>query len=142
MAEKLDTITTSERGASRVTSSDFMTNFNRHPETDQLVRLTNSEAVKRSVRNLILTKRGERMFQPSVGSDIDRILFEPMTEQTTIVLEQFIREVIKKYEPRVIDLQVYVQADDFNNSYAVSIVFNIINNSNPIAINLNLSRVR
>ena len=142
MAARLDKITTSTNTSSKVTSSDFLTNFNRHPETDQLVRLTNSEAIKRSIRSLILTERGERFFQPNVGSNISRILFEPMTPQTGILLEQYIVETISTYEPRAKDLQIYVQPDEFNNAYNVSIVFTIINNSNNIVLNLSLNRVR
>jgi uncharacterized protein len=142
MAARLDKITTNPNSRSKVTSSDFLTNFNRHPETDQLVRLTNSEAIKRSIRNLIMTERGERLFQPDIGSNISRILFEPMVPQTAIVLEQYILEVINNFEPRAGNVQVFIQANDFNNSYEVSIAFTVINNSDPVVLNLSLSRVR
>ena len=142
MASRLDKQTTASVNQSKVTSSDFLVNFNRHPETDQLVRLTNSEAVKRALRNLILTQKTERFFQPDIGSDINRILFEDMSPQTAIVLEQYIIEVISNYEPRAGNVQVFIQPDDFNHAYNVSIVFTIINNSNPIVLNLSLNRVR
>ena len=142
MASRLDKQTTASVNQSKVTSSDFLVNFNRHPETDQLARLTNSEAVKRSLRSLILTQKTERFFQPNIGSDINRILFEDMSPQTAIVLEQYIIETISNYEPRAANVQVYIQPDEFNNAYNVSIVFTIINNSNPIVLNLSLNRVR
>jgi phage baseplate assembly protein W len=142
MAARLDKITTSQRSASKVTSSDFMTNLNKHPETDQLITLTNSEAVKRSVRNLILTQRGERFFQPNIGSNIQSILFEPMSDYTSDVLKELIIEAIKNHEPRAINPDVIIRADEANNAYIVSILFYIINNATPIAVNVNLARVR
>lgn len=142
MAARIDKITTSDRSATKVTSRDFMTNFNKHPETDQLIALTNSEAIKRSVRNLILTQRGERLFQPEVGSNIQSVLFEPMSEYTSDVLKELIIETIRNHEPRAINPDVLVRADEANNAYNVAILFYIINNADPIAINVNLARVR
>lgn len=142
MVSRLDKQTTASVNQTKVTSSDFLTNFNRHPETDQLVRLTNSEAVKKSLRNLILTQKTERFFQPDIGSNIYRILFEDMSPQTAILLEQYIIETISNYEPRAGNVQVFVQSDEFNNAYNVSIMFTVINNSNPIVLNLSLNRVR
>lgn len=142
MASRLDKITVAATTQSKITWSDFLTNFNRHPETDQLARLTNSETIKRSLRNLILTEKNERLFQPDVGSNINRILFEDMSPQTAIVLEQYIMETITNYEPRAGNVRVFVEPDEFNNAYNVSIVFSIINNSDPVVLNLSLDRVR
>lgn len=142
MAARIDKITTSDRSATKVTNRDFMTNFNKHPETDQLIALTNSEAIKRSVRNLILTSRGERMFQPNIGSNIQSVLFEPMSDYTSDVLRELIIETIRNHEPRAIDPDVLIRADEANNAYNVAILFYIINNADPIAVNVNLARVR
>lgn len=142
MSSRLDKITTRITTTSKVVSSDFMTNFNRHPESDQLVRIVNSEAVKRSIRNLILTQRRERMFQPRVGCDIQSLLFEPMTKETAAVLKDTILQTIRTYEKRALEPDVAVIADDFNNSYSVFIVFQVINNTDPINISINLNRVR
>ena len=57
--------------------SDFMNNFVKHPVNNSLARLTNEESVKQSIRNLILTNVGERMFEPDVGSTVNNALFEP-----------------------------------------------------------------
>lgn len=142
MAARIDKITTSQRGASKVTSRDFMTNLNKHPETDQLIALTNSEAIKRSVRNLILTQKGERFFQPDIGSDIQNLLFEPISEYTSEVLKELILETIKNHEPRAIGPEVLIRPDEFNNAYNVTILFYVINNADPISVNVNLARVR
>ena len=58
--------------------SDFLVNLNPHPVSGMLLRFVNEKAVTRSIRNLILTNRGERLYQPKIGSDIRSILFEPM----------------------------------------------------------------
>lgn len=142
MSSRLDKLTTRITTASKVINSDFMTNFNRHPESDQLVRLVNSEAIKRSVRNLILTQKRERLFQPGVGCDIEKLLFEPMTEQTANVLKSTILETIRTYEKRALEPDVAIVADDFNNAYTVYIAFRVINNTDPVNISINLNRVR
>ena len=142
MAARLDKITTNITGPSKVVNSDFMVNFNRHPETDQLVRLVNSEAIKRSVRSLVLTQKRERMFQPNLGCNIQQLLFEPMTQETAAVLKDTILETIRTYEKRALDPDIVVVADDFNNAYSVYIVFSVSNNSDPVNISINLNRVR
>ena len=56
--------------------SDFFTDFSRHAQTGELNKKTNENAVKQSVRNLLLTNKGERLFQPTVGSNLKALLFE------------------------------------------------------------------
>lgn len=56
--------------------SDFSTDFDIHPGKKDLTRVTNEDAVKRSIRNLIITNTGERLFQPALGADLSRLLFE------------------------------------------------------------------
>ena len=76
------------------TYSDLNLNFTRNPATGDVARLTDIEAVKRSVRNLVLTNQFERPFHPEIGSSVRALLFENVTPLNAILLEDRIREVI------------------------------------------------
>lgn len=122
--------------------SDFLTDLNPHPEMKDVVRFTNENAVKRSIRNLILTNRYERPFQPRIGSDINKILFEPMNSITAGVLKQYIKETIDNYEPRCKLIDVMVMGYEERNVYVVTIIFATINKEEPTTLQLSLYRVR
>ncbi len=139
---RVDKLTQSTKQANKILYSDFMTNFTKHPETDQLVRLTNSEAIKRSVRNLILTNQGERFFRPQIGCNLDSLLFEPMGAEVEDQMKLLIETAIRNYEPRALNTQVYVNGNYDTGRYTVTIVFEIINNPKPIILNVALDRVR
>lgn len=121
--------------------SDFLLNFNRHPESNALVRATNEEAVKKALRNLLLTSKGERLYQPDVGADLNKILFEPISSMTTELLRERISEALAQ-EPRINEIQTVVIPNELNNSYEVGIILEVINREEPISVNLTLFRVR
>lgn len=122
--------------------SDFLNDLNPHPVTGDVVRYVNEAAVSRSIRNLISTNKGERLFQPEIGSDIYKMLFEPMSSGIEELLSTTIQSTISDYEPRAKVLNVYVAADYDNNAYNVTIEYMIINRPTPIALNVTLTRVR
>lgn len=122
--------------------SDFLVNMNPHPVSGMLLRFVNEKAVTRSIRNLILTNRGERLYQPKIGSDIRSILFEPMNSFTSNNLSVFIQETIAQYEPRAKVMRVNVIAQEEQNRYIVTIVYMLINRPDPISVNVTLQRVR
>ena len=140
---RIQKITNTEKAASQTPAySDFYSNFNRHPESGILVRTLNEESVKRSLKNLLMTNKGERMFQPELGADLNRLLFENMTEFTEDLIRTYIEEAIERYEPRVRVLRVVVAGNDVKNAYDIAIIFEIINSNNPVTFNLTLYRVR
>lgn len=122
--------------------SDILTSFDAHPLTGDVGRITNAEAVKRSVRNLVLTDKYERRLNPAIGSNIRSILFEPMDGRTTIQLRDYIEETIQNYEPRAILEGIVVEPDYDRQSYYVSIRFRIINIEEPVTLDFYLDRVR
>lgn len=122
--------------------SDLTTNFNIHPVKGDLVLLKDSDAVKRSIRNLILTDPYERFFNPTVGSGINASLFENMGRDTETILRIKITETIENFEPRANLLNVTVKALPDENAYSVTIVFSVINNIQPIQLDFILRRVR
>lgn len=122
--------------------SDLTTNFNIHPIKGDLVLLKDSEAVKRSIRNLILTDPYERFFNPTIGSGINASLFENMSRDTETILRIKISETIENFEPRANLLNVKVKALPDENAYSVNIVFSINNNLQPVQLDFILRRVR
>ena len=126
----------------RVIYSDFFTDFDKHPIRNTLLRKTNVDAVKQSLRNLILTDRGERPFQPKLGGHIRAMLFENITAQTFLTMQEHIKDVIEAHEPRadVIDVVVAETFDD--HEIQVTIVFRVVNIQEPVTLELLLERVR
>ena len=122
--------------------SDFLTNFNAHPNTGVLLKRSDEEAVKRSIRNLLLTDAGERMFQPNLGSSVRRYLFENASEVTKNNLRETILNTIKNYEPRANVIDVIVTLSNDEHTYMIDIYFNIINNPTVVVFNVQLDRVR
>ena len=103
--------------------SDLNLNFNKNPATKDIAKLKDVEAVKRSVRNLILTNRFERPFHPEIGSDIRALLFENMTPTIQTLLTDRVRDVLETYEPRAVLNDVIVSGDMDLNQYGVTIKF-------------------
>ena len=122
--------------------SDFLNDLTPHPVTGDIVRFVNENSVNRAIKNLINTNKGERLFQPEVGSDIYKMLFEPMSQGVADLLSTSIQSTISNYEPRAKVINVIVAPDYDNNSYSITVNYIIINTSNPIALNVTLARVR
>lgn len=125
------------------TYSDFSTAFSRNPVQDDLVRITEFSAVKRSVRNLVLTNKYERLLDPAIGANIQSLLFEPLTSTSAVLLRDAIKLTLKNYEPRAIINQITVQPDYDNNRYFIQIVFSLkTNQQNSTRVELFLDRIR
>jgi phage baseplate assembly protein W len=122
--------------------SDFSTNLTPHPDTKDLVRMTNEEAIKRSIRNLVLTDEYERPFQPSIKSNVKRSLFENISPQAAEALRSSIRETVENHEPRANLIDVEVIANEDLNNYSCNITFYTINNPTPVLMSITLFRVR
>jgi phage baseplate assembly protein W len=123
--------------------SDFLIIFDENPITGNLARVTNEESVKQSIRNLILTNRSERLFQPLAGSRINSLLFENFDSSLVSSIETEIRETISLYEPRANIERVNITESQIdNNSLEITILFSIINIPQIIEMTLFLKRVR
>ena len=90
--------------ATQTLYSDFDISFLPDPITADLMKVENEESIKQSLRLLVLTSVGERLFQPGLGGTVNRMLFEPLDKVTTTVLVKNIGDTIRQFEPRV-DLQ-------------------------------------
>jgi phage baseplate assembly protein W len=122
--------------------SDFLTDLNPHPVSKDIVKFINERAVSRSVRNLLSTNRGERLYQPDIGSDLSNLLFEQMTDGMATTISNLIYSTLEQYEPRAKILRLSVIPNYDRNLYDVTISFMIINSQEPFTLNIALDRVR
>lgn len=122
--------------------SDLDLDFIAHPTTGDIVKKTGVEALKRSVRNLILTNFYDRPFRSYIGSNAQKLLFENANPLTSNFLKDAINEVLTNYEPRIAVRGIQVNFDIDNNGYNVVLAFSIVNNNLPVVINLFLERIR
>jgi phage baseplate assembly protein W len=124
--------------------SDFLSSFDKSPLSNDLARLVDGAAVKQSVRNLVLTDLGERLFQPNIGSTVYRSLFEPFSGFTAEDIKQSIINTIKHNENRVDSSSLTVTAiqNDDQNALTINVVFFLLNSPQPMSVDLVIQRVR
>jgi phage baseplate assembly protein W len=102
--------------------------FFKAKSTDKdIAKVTNVTAVKRSIRNLVLTNPYERPFHPEIASGVTGILFEPMTPITAFALSQRVEDVIEGFEPRARLIGVRATPDLDRNAYEITIEFYVQN---------------
>ena len=121
--------------------SDIDLNFTKNPVSGDVNILTDDVAVKRSVRNLVLTSRWERLMQPEIDSRVSDRLFENITPLTEVRIEQSIRSTLNRYEPRIDVIDIIINAGD-TNTLNVTVAFRIKNTPNTIEVPIRLERVR
>lgn len=126
--------------------SDLDLDFIAHPTTGDVVKKTGVDAIKRSVRNLILTNFYDRPFRSYIGSNAQKLLFDNINMFTATFLRDAIEEVITNFEPRVrlpedgSAIEVSVNPD--LNGYNVRITIIVVNRGEPVTISLFLERLR
>ncbi len=122
---------------------DLDLNFTPHPITRRLLTLTDTDAVRRSIVNLVLTNNYERFFQPDIGSNVTSFLFSPSTTPFTArQIESAVESVIQTYEPRVQIVSVKAKLDLDLNGFDVEIVVTVKTIPDPVTIDLFLERTR
>lgn len=123
--------------------SDFLTSFAKSPMGGQLAKVTNEHSVNQSIKNLIKTNLGERLFQPTVGSDVMSTLFELNTVDALNTLELYIRNTLENNEPRANVIEVLVNSvPSDENTIEITLIYNLINNPEVITLTMLLKRVR
>lgn len=121
---------------------DLDLNFNIHPVTKDINRNLAEIAVIGSIKNILLTNHYERPFQPELGSNVRRLLFEPADTITAASLERAIMECLKNYEPRITIKASNVFPRPDENAYQVRLELYIANRTEPLNITFMLERVR
>ena len=122
--------------------SDLDLLFNYHPFTRDVNRKYDVEAIKTSVRNLVLTKNYERPFHPEIGCTIHSLLFENFSPAVKLSAEITIRNVLERFEPRIRLLSVDVKDNTDTNSLEIDINFVIKNTELPITVTTTIGRLR
>ena len=121
---------------------DLDLDFTRNVVTNDVVKIEDVNAVKRSVKNLIQTNHYERPFHPELGCGIRELLFENFTPLTGIFIKRKVEEVITNYEPRARLSQVTVNEQPDRNGIQVTVYFYIMNIPEPVSVTTLLQRIR
>jgi len=122
--------------------SDIDLNFSRNPVTNDVSILTDASAIKAAVKNLILTDIGERPFNPSLGSSIRGLLFEPASPIIASEIEARIRTVLRNFEPRIEIIRVDVVVQIERNEFEVTIGFRMTGDTRTTLVPITLKRLR
>jgi phage baseplate assembly protein W len=122
--------------------SDIDLNFTKHPVSRDITRRYDENAIKASIKNLLLTRNFERPFHSEIGSPIRSLMFELPGPMFDVMLQRAIIDVINNFEPRVQIIDVRVNdAADLNAVY-ITLEFKIVNTERPITLDLALERTR
>lgn len=110
---------------------DISLSFDPHPVTKDLPVLINERSISRSVRNLVETIPTERFFNSLLGSNVRRSLFDFVDYGTASVIEDQIKTTIYNFEPRVDNVVVQVEPQPDDNTFEVTVIFDIVGQSLP-----------
>lgn len=121
----LKTITSGDFKKSRA-FADVLMSFKRNPFTDDASIVRNDNAIKQAIKNLILTTPGEKPFQPTVGSKVMDMLFEPLDPFTADAVKDEIINTVNQYEPRVELTKVDVTAIPEGNKLNITLEYRIV----------------
>ena len=110
---------------------DITQSFVPHPVTNDLKVLKNTDAIRRSIRNIVQTIPTERFFNPLLGSEVRSSLFDFVDYGTAAIIQDQIEETVENWEPRVNNLIVQVDPNPDNNTFNVEVVFDIVGLSLP-----------
>ena len=125
------------------TFKDLSITFKKHPVTNDLVTVKDKTAISQSIKSLLLTRRGERPFQPDLGSGLQDLLFEPMDYGTSALIKKEITETLVRYEPRISITSLNCFQDYDNNGYDVELEYLIRGREDrPVGIDIFLERTR
>ena len=135
-----DATTTNKSKRSNRIYSDLNLSFTKNPATKDVAKLFDVQAIKRSVKNIILTNKYERPFNSDFGCNLRGFLFENITEPLLVIIKDSM--AIEKYEPRVTVEDVVVQNDEDNNGLNIMVSFLINGTEAPVSVSTFLQRVR
>lgn len=124
------------------TYTDLDFNFFLHPRNKDVSIRADEDAIKQSIRNLILTKNFERPFRSNIGSPVHAMLFDQISPLTSSMMKRAIINTIENFEPRADLLDVVVRIDPDNNNAIITVLFRIKNTQTPVEVNFVLERTR
>tara|TARA_B100000902_G_scaffold399056_1_gene468182 strand:- start:3513 stop:3914 length:402 start_codon:yes stop_codon:yes gene_type:complete len=110
---------------------DISLSFKPHPVTNDLQILKNADAIRRSVRNIVQTIPTERFFNPLLGSDVHKSLFEFVDFGTASTIKQQIAIALDNFEPRIENVDVGVDPNSDSNTFDITVLFDIVGQEFP-----------
>jgi phage baseplate assembly protein W len=122
--------------------SDLSLSFVINPISKDISPLTDIEAVKNSVKNLVLTNFYDRPFDPTLGSGVAKLLFEPANIFTADAIRNAILKVINNNEPRVTDVGVFIVDDSDRHAYRITVSFRVTYDNSTSDVEFFLLRLR
>ena len=122
--------------------SELDLKFPQHPVYKDIVPLSDIDAIKQSVRNILFTNKGERLFQPSIGSGVFDLLFEHADPLTFQAVRDSIKDILTTLEPRINQIQVQIKDNIDRNDINVTVNFNITGVANNESVDFYLERLR
>ena len=129
--------------ATKLSYKDINITFKKHPITDDLVVSKDASAIKQAIVNLLLTNKGERLMNPTYGSDIRSYLFEPMDYGTANQIKNNISDTIETFEPRIRVLQISATPNFDDNGFDITMTYSIVGTDTPpVTVDFFLSRTR
>ena len=137
-----DASTTNKSKRSNRIYSDLNLSFTKNPATKDVARIFDVQAIKRAVKNIILTNKYERAFNSDFGCNLRGFLFENITEPLLVIIKDRVAMAIEKYEPRVTVEDVVVRDDQDKNGLSIMVSFLINGTEAPVSVSTFLQRVR
>lgn len=128
--------------ATDIVFSDIDLNFLPNPLTKDISRKTNTEAIKQSMKMLLLTMFYERPFHSDIGSPINKLLFEPITPMLNVIIQKNIEQVLVNYEPRIEVDSVEVALIEEENAVDIKVYFRVLNTTSLQLFDIILERTR
>ena len=129
--------------ATKLSFKDINISFKKHPVTNDLVVSRDASAIKQALISLLLTNKGERLFQPEYGSDIRSQLFEPLDYATAASIKSSIFNTIQTFEPRIAIRSLDCFPDFDDNGFNVEMSYNVVGSDIiPSNIEFFLARTR
>ena len=123
--------------------TDFDLFFGKKSSDKDIQKVTDVQAVKRSIRNLVQLNVYEKAFHPEISGGIREMLFEPMSQITAIILARKVEDVIKNFEPRARLVGVRSLPDFDRNAYEISVEFYVVNTPTELVdVSIMLERLR
>ena len=128
----------------KYTYTDINLSLLKSPSTLDVIKRYDVEAVKSSVRNILMTNSGEKLFKPDFGANLHNLLFELMTPATKMLARRQITEEIQKWEPRVVVTNVDISMTESARGELIITVDFYVRADSPIeaSVTVNLTRAR
>ena len=122
---------------------DFNIGFKPHPVTEDLMVVKDAADIKQSIKNLLLTRKGERLFNTKIGTSLSDLLFEQLDYGTADTIRDEIKYVIRNYEKRVSILELSVDINSEENGYDISLIYEVVGRSDlPVNLEFFLESTR